>query len=545
MSKFKLITIELIIALLLGSFTSYMYIQDTLFFENMNKKFTDMFFHFRGEVSPSSDIVIVDIDEKSLSDLGQWPWSRDKVAQILTNLGEAGVGIVGLDVVFAEPDSSSPKKILDRLGIVHKDAKDHDIMLAKTLSNTPTILGYVFDFEDKIQKGQTPNISTIIIEKNYKKRDYLPNAKGLIANLPLLQQNSYSSGFFNTVPDNDGVVRSVPLAAKYEDVIFPSLALEMLRIMYGTNKIVVEYDETGINSIDIEDLKIPTDRFGRLSVNYRGKSKLYKYVSAIDIYDKTFSKEDIENKIVLVGTSAAGILDLRATPFESVFAGVEIHATVIDNILNQDFISHPSWIEAVDILIIILMLLIIVFLFVFLGALKTAGLSVMTICGFLYLSFYMFVHEGIILNIVYPLFSSVILYMILTSLHYFFESKQKELIKNKFSKKVSKAVAESLIKQGDKDILEAKEKEVSVFFSDIRGFTTISEKLNDPKKLIEFLNIYMTPMTEIITSNHGTVDKFIGDAIMAYWNAPLHVQDHADKAVQSAIEQIKELKKSK
>jgi len=543
LNKFKLLTIEITIALLLGALTSYMYISQSPFFENLNNKITDAFFLIRGEIRPSDNIVIVDIDEKSLRELGQWPWSRDMVAKVLQNLTNSEVGIIGLDIVFAEADNSSPKRVLEKLGMDSTKAPDFDEKLAHTLANSPTISGYMFDFKEKTLRGIVPNISAIMIEKNYDGIEYLPKAKGIITNIKSLQKSSYSSGFFNTIPDSDGIVRSVPMLVKYEGTIYPSLSLEMLRLVYSVNKVSINYGDAGISSIALGELVISTDRFGRVSVNYFGKSKLFKYISAVDIYKNQFKKEDIAGKIVLLGTSAGGLLDLRATPFESTYAGVEIHATAIENILNQSFLSRPSWIEAVDVLTIVVLLLFIVLLFVFLGALKTALMSILSIVTFTYVAYSFFVNDGIILNVIYPLISSVLLYMILTSLHYLFESKQKELIKNKFSKKVSKAVAESLIKQGNKDILEAKEKEITIFFSDIRGFTSISENLANPKKLIDFLNLYMTPMTEIITKNHGTVDKFIGDAIMAYWNAPLDIDNHADMALQSAIEQIKELEK--
>ena len=543
MNKSKLLTIELIMALLLGIFTSYMYITNNIFFENINSKITDAFFLARGEIKPSDNVVIVDIDEKSLKELGQWPWSRDVVAKILQNLTTSEVGIIGLDIVFAEADSSSPKRVLEKLGMKSVDAPDFDENLASTLTNSPAISGYIFDFQEKILRGVVPNISAIVLEKNYEDKEYLPQAKGIITNIKSLQESSYSSGFFNTIPDDDGIVRSVPMLVKYEGTIYPSLSLEMLRLIYGVNKISINYGDAGISFIGLGELSIPTDRFGRVSLNYFGKSKLFKYISAVDVYENQFKKEAISGKIVLLGTSAGGLLDLRATPFESTYAGVEIHATAIENILSENFLSHPSWIEAVDVLVIMLLLLFIVLLFVFLGALKTALMSVLSIGTFIYIAYYFFINDGIVLNVIYPLISSVILYMILTSLHYMLESKQKELIKDKFSKKVSKAVAESLIKQGDKNILEAKEREITIFFSDIRGFTSISEKLANPKKLIDFLNIYMTPMTEIITKSHGTVDKFIGDAIMAYWNAPLDVKYHADCALQSAIDQIKRLDK--
>jgi len=543
MKKIKIFGLEILIALLLGSFTSYLYLVEVSFFENINKKFTDLYLSYNDKHKADDTILIIDIDEKSLSSLGQWPWSRDKVAQLLTNLANANIGIVGLDVVFAEKDNSSPKKVLKKLGMVHKDAKDYDEIFAFALANTPTVTGYLFDFEKKIEKGITPNIPVIIVEKNKSSVEFLPKAKGLISNIFILQDSSYSSGFFNTIPDNDGIVRSIPLVVKYENTIYPSLSLEMIRLILGSKKIVVNYSDIGISSVDIGELVIPTDRFGRIKVNYVGKAKSYKYISAVDIYNNEFKIEDVAGKIALLGTSAGGLLDLRATPLESVFPGVEIHANALDNIINQNFIYNPNWVEAIDIIIIISVLLLIVLLFTFLGAIKTALFFIFAVSGFIYTAYIVFIEQGIVLNIVYPFLSSILLYMILTSLHYMFETKQKELIKNKLSKKVSKAVAESLIKQGEKDILEAKEKEISVFFSDIRGFTSISEKLANPKKLIDFLNLYMTPMTEIIITNKGTVDKFIGDAIMAYWNAPLDIKDHADKAVKTAIAQIKELEK--
>lgn len=541
MSRLKLLGIELTIASFIGFFAFSMYAQNVLFFEKLNNKFTDIFFHIRGELEVSKDVVIVDIDEKSLAKLGQWPWSRDKVAIILDNLTNAGVGVIGLDIVFAERDRTSPQAILDRFGFTHKDAEDHDEVLAETFRNSPVVAGYLFDFEKRVQKGQTPDTTAIIVEKNFENRDFLPEAKGVIANIPILQSSAYSSGFFNTIPDSDGIVRRVPLMVSYRDRIYPSLALEMLRFAYGVRKIVINYSDIGITHIGLDDLVIPTDRFGRVTINYMGGSKLFSYISAVDIYSNQFDIAQIENKIVLIGTSASGLFDLRATPLQSTYPGVEIHATLIDNVLSQNFISHPSWIEAVDIVVLFVVLLFVVLLFVFFGALVSAFLSMVFTVLLAYIAYYLFINEGLILNVVYPFFSLVLLYLVLSTLHYFLESKQKKMIQDRFSKKVSKTVAKTLMEQGGKDILEAKDREITIFFSDIRGFTSISQELKEPKRIIEFLNIYMTPMTNIIMQNQGTVDKFIGDSIMAYWNAPLEIKDHADKALQSAIEQVKEL----
>jgi adenylate cyclase len=543
MKKNNLLKTEFIVILVLCFFVSFFYLQKNSFFENLNKNLTDYLYMIRGEKKPSNNVIIVDIDEKSLKKLGQWPWSRDKVAKILQNLTNANVGIVGLDIVFAETDNSSPKIILNKLGLHNIKAPDFDKILADTLLETPTITGYIFDFKEEFIRGSIPNIPAIIIEKGDIKSNILPRASGIITNIPLIQTNSFSSGFFNTIPDSDGIVRSVPLLVKFKDTVYPSLSLEILRLVYGSNKIVINYIDTGVESVSIGKKNIKTDKFGRVALNYYGKSKLFKYISAVDIFDNKFKKEDIEGKIVLIGTSASGLLDLRATPLESTYAGVEIHATAIENIINDEYLKKFEFEEIANLSVIWLLLILILIFFKFFNALKSTIFSASLVAMYLVFVFWLFESKMILINIIYPLSASIGLYMFLSSIYYFFETKQKELIKKKFSKKVSLAVAETLINEDTKDVLEPKEREVSIFFSDIRGFTSISEKLQNPKKVIDFLNFYMTPMAEIITKNGGTIDKFIGDAIMAYWNAPLEVKNHADMAIKSAISQIKRLKK--
>jgi len=538
MNKFKLLILEFLIAFVLVAISSFLYTSNNIFFENLNNKIVDSFFIYRGEKNPQNNIVIVDIDEKSLKELGQWPWSRDIIAKLLENLDSAGVGIIGLDIVFAEKDNSSPSLVLKKLGINNIVVPDYDEILALSLQNTPTISGYMFDFQEDTLRGVVPNISSIIIQKNFQDIDYLPRAKGIITNIKILQESSFSSGFFNTVPDDDGVVRSVPMLVKYKDTIYPSLSLEILRLIYQTNKIEIYYSEAGISSIQLGELTIPTDRFGRLQVNYFGSSKLFRYISAVDILKNNFDQKDIEGKVVLVGTSAGGLLDLRATPFESVYPGVEIHASAIENVLEQSFLSHPSWVDAVDILIVFILLSLMLLLFSYAGAIVTAFLFMLILCTFIYSAYYIFLQYGVILNIVYPLFSLILFYMFLTSLHYLFESRQKELVKNSFSKKVSKQVMDDLLTHSNSADLSSREVEATIYFSDIRSFTTISEKLQDPKKITDFLNYYMNIMVQSIENSSGTIDKFIGDAIMAYWNAPLEVENHADRAVQTALQQI-------
>ena len=501
-------------------------------------------FNLRGEIKPKNDsVVIVDIDEKSLQNLGQWPWPRDILSKILYNLTKAEVAVIGLDIVFAEEDRTSPHKILKKLEIQKENIPNFDLEFAQAIANTPTILGYQFEFTDKkfINKN-APSIQTIFIEKNKKMgKNYLITAQGTILNIPILQDNSYSSGFFNNIPDDTGIIRSIPLIISYEDEIYPSLSLEALRIGLGVSKIYINYDENGIANLQVGDFIIPTDRHGRLLINFRGKEKTFKYISAFDIYNDSFNKEDITNKIVLIGTSAAALMDLRATPFESVFPGVEIHANAIDNIIAQDFLYKASWIEGLNIIIIFILSIFTFFMIKKMPIWLTPFFILGLIFAVCYSIYYLLFNVGIVLNILFPLFTIVTNGIISLLIGYFYEIKRKEEIKNKFASKVSKNVMEELIKDLDNNKLQAQNKEVSIFFSDIRGFTNISEKIDKPDLLVKYLNQYMTPMSEIIIKNNGTIDKYIGDSIMAYWNAPFDIDNHADKAVKSALEQLTKL----
>lgn len=511
---------------------------------SIDNKLKNYMFNIRGEIQPKSDsVVIIDIDEKSLQTLGQWPWSRDILSKILKNLSKKDVAIIGLDIVFAEEDRTSPHNIFKKLNIKRDKVPNYDLEFAQTIASTPTILGYQFEFQEKEHTNkEAPSIQTIFIEKNKKLgKNYLLKAEGAILNIPILQDNSYSSGFFNNIPDDSGIIRSVPLIISYDDQIYPSLALETLRIALGVKKIFINYNENGVENIQLNDFIIPTDRHGRLLINFRGKERTFKYISALDIYNDIFKKEEIENKIALIGTSAAALMDLRSTPFESIFPGVEVHANAIDNIIAKDFLYKSSWIDGANIFIIFITTILVVFLTKKIHLLFIPIFIPSLLFLYSYGLYYVLFNYGLVLNIFFPLISILIATLITIMLQYFYEIKIKDEIKNKFASKVSKDVMEQLLKDVNNNQLQAQNKEITVFFSDIRGFTKISEDIKKPDLLVKYINKYMTPMSEIITKNKGTIDKYIGDAIMAYWNAPFDIEDHEDKAVKSALEQLERL----
>lgn len=516
-------------------------------FEVFDNKLRDMLFINRGTIEPTGHVVIIDIDERSIKEIGQFPWKRNDVAKMINNLGGAGASAIGLDIMFPEPDKSSPHRVISELGIediVPKEKQlNYDELLASAIAETPTILGYTFDFDGREthKHKEAPKIPATFIKINKGEHEYIEEADGVITNIPIIQNASHSSGFFNVRPDSDGIIRSVPLALTYGSNVYPSLALELTRMAFDEEQVEIIYDAFGVHSINLGGREIPTDEYGRIAVNYRGPSSTFKYISAVDIIKGEFNPADIEGKIILIGTSAAGLLDLRIIPYDAVYPGVEVHANVIDNIIAGDFLHIPAAIApGINITLILIVAIFVVVAIGYSSVLILPFIIAATAFLLLYFINYLLFTEGIILSIFYPLFTLIFgaLASIITG--YFFETKQKNLIRGKFASKVSPQVMEDIIKNAanGEDAFIAKEHEISVTFSDVRNFTNISEAAGDANTLIQFLNQYMDEMTQIITKYEGTVDKFIGDAIMAYWNAPASVKNHTEKAVDATLDQI-------
>lgn len=523
-------------------FLSWTYLFTHQSFFSLDNNLRDFLFNKRGDLPQSKDIVIIDIDDDSLDKFGQWPWPRSIVSDLIKKLSDAQAGIIGLDIVFSEADQTSPHTFASKLNMDVSDLDNYDEILAKTFSSTPTIGGYIFKFEGK-DNHSGPLIPAVFFEKGLQSNKSILSPQSVVLNIDILQESLYSSGFFNNTPDTDGMIRKVPLVMRYQGIIYPSLVLEMLRIYSNVSHVEIYGDEIGVEKIKIGDFDIPTDHMGRLFVNFRGGSRHFKYISAGDILNGNFDVKDIAGKFVLVGTSAVALSDLRATPLDNVIPGVEVLANALDNILRSDFLYTPIDAVLYDLLIIFSIVIAFSIIFSYLKSWILLPAVVLSIILLYHIFIYLLFDLGIVLNLLFPILAFSGTLILVVSLDYLNSIRQKEFIQRIFEKKVSKAVMLDLIKEKDHTLLEAKEQEVSIFFSDIRNFTTISEDISESSKLVSLLNYYLTPMAEEISNHEGTIDKFIGDAIMAYWNAPNHIENHADKAVQSALTQIKLLQK--
>jgi adenylate cyclase len=483
---------------------------------------------------------------------------------MIHNLGTGGAKVIGLDIVFAEADRTSPKNFIDELQqllpmqlppeamaeLKAKESLDHDLALGKALAAAPSVLGYVFQTQDDGLKNQAdipfPSGTTRLAPDNLRYEDIsLLRAYRAITNVVAVAQGQ-SEGFFNVFPDAAGTVRKVPLFMMMDNIPYPSLALEMLRIGSGAQETTIQVSRQGqthpkdILGVEVGAAFIPTDEKGQLTINFRGPSHIYPYLSAKDILAGK-GLDRVRGKYVLIGTSAAGLLDLRATPFSNIYPGVEVHATIIDNILSHDPFTHDIFTE-IGITYALLLVgglglsALLAYATPLAGGLGSLLLVLATLAG----NYFFFFSHSQLIGLSYPLLTILAVFLMVTLFNYFFEGRQKRFISSAFGHYVSPQIVHQLMEHPERLSLQGEQQNLTVLFSDIKDFTTISEKMTS-EELGRFMNEYLTAMSRIVLESKGTVDKFIGDAVMAIWGAPLEDDDHAANCVRAAFAMMKKL----
>lgn len=515
-------------------------------------------------------IVIVDIDEKSIAALGRWPWSRDVVAQLVKQMTETyQAQAVGFDVVFAEPDTSSGYGRLEDLarGALRdvpqlarqlerlKPEMDYDARLAAALQGQPVVLGYNLSNDPRaIAKGQLPPPVFSVADLGGRRLDSIAwRAYG--ANLAQLQSVARAGGFFNPIPDDDGVIRAVPLISQLGDHFYESLALATARVALNGKRVkpIFLQDEAVFSGDQVRDygalagiavevrpqpLFIPIERKLTTLVTYRGhggpQGGAFRYVSALDVIRGSYPHDQLDGRIMLVGTTVPGLNDLRATPVNPVYPGVEIHANLVASILDEDFKARPDFAQGFDLLQILAVGLLLGLLLPMLGPLWSITLTLATAAALGGLNFWLYSSAGLVLPLATALLLVATLFICNLGWGYLFEYRNRKAIVNLFGEYVAPELVAEMAANPASYNMEGEIRELTVMFSDVRGFTTISESLQ-PNELREYINVYLTAMSEDIRGNRGTLDKYIGDAVMAFWGAPLELPDHAARAVATAL----------
>ena len=523
-----------------------------------NYTFYDITLRLLGNAKDNlNSVVLVDIDDRSLKIEGHWPWSRDKVANIVKVLKENKAAVIVFDILFPEKEPNVAEILLQH---IRQDPKamtqvttyltqqvssfDNDQIFADIISESDVVLGMFFNEYISFGERGKP-----IYHTGKSLPLLVPHATNVIGNIPVLAKAVNYMGFTNTANDSDGTIRRSPLVIEYQEDLYPSLALQAVRAYLLTDKFAINLRDMGDNKIflgmTIGDIYIPTDIAGNILVNYAGPAFSFPYVSAEDVLRHKFPAQMFEGKIVIVGSSAVGIGDFHSTPFQaSGYPGMEVHANIISSILNKNIISSPIWLTGIErVMMVLVGIVFISFMvkFSIIGLLLTIFILIGSI--FLFNMLLLTEWQLILPHLILPYLQVVFLGISGSSYGYLFETRYRKRMHEVYGKYVSSEHIDKMLSSPKKDIIESRSKFMTVLFADVRGFTTISERL-EAKEVKRFINTLFTPLTEVIFSYQGTIDKYVGDMIMAFWNDPVDDVDHVTHGVHAALmmqRKVKEL----
>jgi adenylate cyclase len=546
---------------------------------SINGIMTNIKFRFRGAQPPKQKIIIVAADDSSVEKLGRWPWQREIYAHLVHSIFKMGARYVGLDVVFSEPEERIPKEVYNLIG----KSSPKVVSQLQSFEGDPLFADVIHTYRDRLVLGYTPqafcqprydplencpiergDLSEEIQEQLGKFSTEIPSNLTLdrltqtplmylltsISNIPLFRDAADHAGFFFITPDPDGYIRRYPLFFIHQSRLYPSMALKMAELVKQDQLKVELTPDARIDKLYFSkspEQPIPVTPLGYLDLNFRGKSESYTYVSAFDVLRASEEndpslKETFKDSIVFFGATALGIYDMRAFPFDSNTPGVEGHATALDNLLSSDSLRSASGIQQqwLPIFLIIALGLLFAVLFSRFEAIP----SLLVVAGFVVLfgtiDIQVLFRNNINLPSAFLIIEIFSIFVFILAVRYIIEEKNKKYVRMAFSHYLAPQVVDLVLKDPSRLAVGGERKEVSILFSDLRGFTTISETM-DPKTLSQFLNEYLTEMTEIVFEFGGTLDKYIGDAVMAFWSAPVHQDDHAFRACMAGLKMQKRI----
>jgi adenylate cyclase len=489
-------------------------------------------------------VVIVDIDEESVNAYGQWPWPRTILADLLTRLYEAQAVAIAFDIVFAEPDRASPSEAV-------KHFRDLDEATREILANLPTndaVFAEVIG-RGKVVVGRSgTNVSKTRSLEKYPEtafatvgpdpRPYLFGFPHLLRNLPELEEAAAGRGLFSINPERDGIVRRVPIVMKAGDEIVPALTLDLLRVVTGSDAILIRTGESGVHNVAVPGLELPTDPNGRIWVHFSPHDKS-RYVSARDVVEGKVAPEKFAGKLVLVGTSAIGLLDVKTTPIHRAMPGVEVHAQLLEAALTNSLLAAPGYAAVVEMLGALIAGSALSLLAPVAGMLTLLAIAIFAAVAFVAASWTAYSGYQMLLDASFPLLATISVYMGLVLVGYFREQMDRRRIRSAFAHYLSPTLVERLAQSPQQLVLGGEDRIMTVLFSDVRDFTSIAETYKDnPGGLTSLMNRFLTPLTNAIVARNGTIDKYIGDAVMAFWNAPLNDPTQESDACHAALDML-------
>lgn len=504
-------------------------------------------------------VRIVDIDEDSLSRLGQWPWPRTEIARLMDRLTDMGAATVALDILFSEPDRISPKNLLNFFGDEADAAEltdalsllpDSDAVLAESMTRVPTVTAYALLGDERVLS--MPASKHGIAAAGDDPLLFVRNLPGAVSTLRLLEDAAVGNGAVNYVPDSDNVIRRAPILLGHNKDTVPTLAMEALRVAQGASTYIVKSsgasgeisfgEQTGIVEVKVGSVIVPTTFEGMMLLHDTGHVD-ERFIPAWQVFEPDFDSDRVAGQIIFIGSSAQGLNDIKTTPLSAAIPGVEVHALVLEQILAGDFLSRPDWAFGAELIYLVVFGIILIVAIRRVGALWSMALGLSAIAVAWSASWYGFSRYGYLIDPLFPSLVAALIYVSSSLISFLRTEGEKKFIRSAFGRYMSPVLVEQLTKDPKRLQLGGEIRELTILFSDIRGFTKISESLN-PQALTRLINNYLTPMTSLIQDQNGFIDKYIGDCIVAFWNAPLDDPAHVPNAVRTALrmrEKLREL----
>jgi len=526
--------------------------EDDSFLTNLERWAYDTRINILSPKTRDSEIVILDIDEKSLAAIGQWPWARDDIAQIVDVLFDYyQIDVLGFDITFPEADRSEDLELLNEIESKFaqegkdslldfsaiRESRERDKILAKSFENRNVVLGFVLDNAERAPAGILPKYT--FDYPDVQDKFYFYETDTYTGNLDVLQNSAFGAGNFHPLAvDGDGKIRRVPLLVSFGSKVYDSLSLAIVKAKMQSQVQFSFYSDqvqgySTLESLNVGGLDIPVSEYMNMLVPYRGEQGSFEYISAVDILNKSKSEDALKNKIVIVGTTAAGLKDFRVTPVSEIYPGVEIHANLVSAMLTGNTLKTPDEQSAIQVVGLVILAVLMTLMMVHLPILISSIITLIVMLSIWFGNLYLW-KQGTVIPVMPLIVFTGLTY--LTHLIYgsFIESRNKQQLTKLFGQYVPPELVSEMEADLTHYTMETKQAELTVMFADIKGFTTLSEALN-ADQVAEVLNEFLTTMTELIHLKRGTIDKYMGDAIMAFWGAPLGDKKHAQHAVETAF----------